>query len=77
MTATCTHTVPINWGGRDDVVPCGTWVRGEKLLCPRCEKRLLKYYPQGWRYTPGDTCKHGVYVGGCGIDRMCGRCESE
>jgi hypothetical protein len=20
-------------------------------------------------------CKHGVYVGGCGIDWMCGRCE--
>lgn len=21
-------------------------------------------------------CKHGVYVGGCGIDYMCGYCES-
>ena len=20
-------------------------------------------------------CKHGVYVGGCGIDYMCGACE--
>lgn len=20
-------------------------------------------------------CKHGVYVGGCGVDWMCGRCE--
>jgi hypothetical protein len=24
----------------------------------------------------GDTCRHGVYVGGVGIDWMCGRCES-
>ena len=22
-------------------------------------------------------CKHGIYVGGCGIDWMCGRCELE
>jgi len=21
-------------------------------------------------------CKHGIYVGGCGIDWMCGRCET-
>ena len=33
-------------------------------------------YPQGWRHYPGDTCKHGVYVGGCGADLMCGACES-
>ena len=24
-----------------------------------------------------DYCPHGVYVGGCGIDYMCGICESE
>jgi hypothetical protein len=24
---------------------------------------------------PNGYCKHGVYVGGCGIDFMCGRCE--
>lgn len=24
---------------------------------------------------PDGYCKHGVYVGGCGIDWMCGRCE--
>ena len=33
-------------------------------------------YPQGWRHYPGDTCRHGVYVGGCGADLMCGACES-
>jgi hypothetical protein len=32
-------------------------------------------YPQGWNYYPGDVCCHGVYVGGCGIDWMCGPCE--
>jgi hypothetical protein len=24
---------------------------------------------------PDGYCKHGVYVGGCGIDWMCGACE--
>lgn len=24
-----------------------------------------------------DYCKHGIYVGGCGIDWICGRCENE
>ena len=23
-----------------------------------------------------DYCKHGTYVGGCGIDYMCPRCEN-
>ena len=36
---------------------------------------LAREYPQGWAYYPGDTCKHGTYTGGCGIDRMCGACE--
>ena len=22
-------------------------------------------------------CKHGVYVGGCGVDWMCSRCEND
>lgn len=26
-------------------------------------------------HDPADHCKHGVYVGGCGWDFMCGRCE--
>jgi hypothetical protein len=25
---------------------------------------------------PADHCKHGVYVGGCGYDFMCGACEN-
>ena len=27
------------------------------------------------RNAPEGHCRHGVYVGGCGIDRMCGACE--
>jgi hypothetical protein len=44
--------------------------------CFACEERLQQEYPQGWRYYPGDVCPHGVYVGGCGIDWMCGACEA-
>lgn len=45
---------------------------------PYCEvaTRLLRLrYPQGWNYYAGDTCRHGVYTGGCGADNMCGACE--
>jgi hypothetical protein len=72
---TCSNTVAINWGGEDYELPCGAWHNGDKLFCAACEKRLHKAYPQGWRAYPGDVCKHGVYVGGCGVDWMCGRCE--
>ncbi len=43
-----------------------------------CDVHLMqaeKDYPQGWRYYAGDTCKHGKYLGGMGIDLMCGPCE--
>ena len=40
------------------------------------EKKLEKQYPQGWRYYPGDICKHGTYVGG-DYDCACARCELE
>lgn len=26
---------------------------------------------------PNGYCKHGCYVGGCGVDNMCGECETE
>lgn len=26
--------------------------------------------------TRAGYCRHGVYVGGCGVDWMCGRCEN-
>jgi len=43
----------------------------------RClnECALEAKYPQGWRDYPGDICGHGVYVGGCGVDHMCFKCE--
>lgn len=59
-------------------VKCGdVTLLGTKSLCESCEKAALKVYPQGWRRTPGDLCKHGNYVGNAyGPDYMCGRCEN-
>ena len=54
---------------------CGKWYGGEQLLCDRCVSAEEMRYPQGWRYRPGNVCRHGVYVGGVGVDYMCGRCE--
>ena len=55
---------------------CGKSFAGRLILCPTCELAYSKQYPQGWRFYPGDLCKHGVYIGGSGADLMCGRCES-
>ena len=58
---------------------CGSLnCNGERVLCDDCLSAAEKNYPQGWRYTPGDVCKHGNFVGGsCGPDYLCGLCESE
>lgn len=45
-------------------------------LCDNCYEWYSAFYPQGWVSYPGDTCKHGTYVGGCGIDYMCNACEA-
>ena len=55
---------------------CGSYFAGEKQLCATCERRASKMYPQGWVGYPGDTCRHGTYVGGCGVDHICGACEA-
>ncbi len=55
---------------------CGDWRHGGRVLCDTCEAAAKKRYPQGWAHYPGDTCQHGVYVGGCGPDFMCGLCEA-
>lgn len=55
-------------------IPCGEWRNG-KVLCDDCIAYYKAVFPQGWSYYPGDVCEHGVYVGGCGIDWICGRCE--
>ena len=57
-------------------VECGQYWGGEKQLCAPCQAEAERRYPQGWRGYPGDICKHGVYVGGCGEDLMCGACEA-
>lgn len=54
---------------------CGKWWAGERQYCPTCLERHFEDYPQGWRGYPGDTCRHGTYVGGCGVDHICGPCE--
>lgn len=44
-------------------------------FCDECTPLYEALYPQGWASYPGDVCEHGVYVGGCGADYMCGPCE--
>lgn len=56
-------------------VYCGDQDQGEKQYCDECMAYFKAEYPQGWRYYPGDCCPHGMYVGGIGIDHMCGACE--
>lgn len=67
------------WMQKTRTVKCGSGydTRGMLRLCMECMRRCEEQYPQGWRFYPGDTCKHGNYVGGSGADYMCGRCESE
>lgn len=67
---------PIPWTKWASVT-CGSYHGGRKVLCRKCEEVADEIFPQGWRGYPGDTCKHGVYVGGCGVDYVCGRCELE
>lgn len=62
--------------GRAYIVECGRTQGGYEQLCDACEHAARKRYPQGWRYYAGDMCRHGAYVGGSGIDWMCGACES-
>ncbi len=74
---TCSNTIRtmIRKDGTPVEVTCGTYWIGEKQLCDDCLARAELAYPQGWRGYPGDTCRHGVYVGGSGADYMCGYCE--
>lgn len=71
--------VGINPDGTTDYewypVPCGDWWNGGVALCEGHEIMYREEYPQGWQSYPGDICPHGRYVGGVGIDHMCGFCE--
>jgi hypothetical protein len=62
--------------GSDILVKCGNYYTHGVVLCTPCEQRAKSKYPQGWDFYPGDRCKHGTYVGGCGRDWLCGACES-
>ena len=75
----CNERVVVNWleNGKPNLRQCGTYYSGEMVLCEKHEAQAHERYPQGWDYYPGDVCKHGTYVGGCGADYMCGRCELE
>ena len=65
-----------SYAGKEIWRECHSSYCGDTVLCDKCQKRYEKLYPQGWYYHPGDICKHGKYVGGCGADYMCGYCES-
>lgn len=76
----CQNQVVIGTSRRDGrplMAKCGStnqW--GGQATCEACEDKARERYPQGWRHAPGDTCKHGTYVGDAwGPDYLCGRCE--
>jgi len=71
----CDITIPAPWGGGKEAA-CGTSYGGGSLYyCDPCNNYYKGRYPQGWNYYAGDTCDHGTYVGGIGIDWTCGYCE--
>jgi len=61
--------------GRAFIEKCGDTHAGERIMCDAHEADAKARFPQGWRYYPGDVCKHGRYVGGSGADYLCGDCE--
>jgi len=73
----CSKEIKIYTRGKSVPFQCGwTGPHGSVELCDDCKVKLKKEYPQGWRSTPGDICKHGNYVGDpYGVDYLCARCE--
>jgi hypothetical protein len=69
------YSVPLKSNGEPIEGSCGRYYGGQKLLCGDCQVRALAKYPQGWQCYPGDTCRHGTYVGGSGADYLCDPCE--
>ena len=62
---------------KEIVCRCGeVSVYGRVEFCNECMEEYKRKYPQGWRNVPGDTCRHGNYVGDAyGADYICGPCE--
>jgi len=71
--------IPKGFGYKEIKSQCGsTSIDGDRLMCTTCRDAEEKKYPQGWKNSPGDICKHGHYVGdACGPDYICGLCEDE
>jgi hypothetical protein len=71
--------VPKGFTEKEIFLPCGsTSIHGTELLCDECEAKAEEEYPQGWRESRGDTCKHGTYIGDAGgADYLCPYCEAE
>lgn len=55
-----------------------TYANKEKLFRRAIEIKteLIREYERYYRGETEGHCPHGVYVGGCGADYMCGYCES-
>ncbi len=83
---TCTNKTSVLVRNRSDIeaveitVNCGDLVAASSstkaALCDICLTKANKLFPQGWKYSPGDICKHGTYVGG-DRDCACSFCERE
>ena len=75
----CEERVVVDYkiDGTPVTTQCGhTRPDGGYAICEKHEALLRKQYPQGWRYVPGDVCKHGSYIGDAyGPDYMCHYCE--
>mgnify|MGYP003150687614 FL=1 len=78
------QTVPLGYYDYKEIemhTTCGTSqtdVEGHTRtrLCETCYHWYQERYPQGWSCYPGDTCQHGVYVGGVMYDYLCPDCEA-
>lgn len=71
----CAPAYWVDMRGNEHEVRCGSW-HGERNLCDGCTARAERAYPQGWRYDPGDVCRHGVYVR-TDYDCASWQCEAE
>jgi len=73
----CFHVVPITvpHSAVHTTVKCGASFATTVRYCQPCQAYYEEEYPQGWSSYAGDTCVHGVYTGGIGIDYLCNMCE--
>lgn len=53
-------------------------LKAKKLeLFKQYRKNIIANYEAYYRGDSDGYCPHGTYVGGCGIDWMCGYCEGD